>query len=78
LARVISDDAGCARRLTPGRGLCYAPPMDDAPPDDPETPIQRALRLKRAALQARPAGSEARLRPAKGMPAGASKPWMKK
>jgi len=71
-------DRAAARRLTPARGSCYAPAMDDAPPDAPETPMRRALRLKRAALQARPPGAaNAPPRPAKGMPAGASKPWMK-
>jgi hypothetical protein len=54
--------------------------MDNPPPDDAETPMQRAMRLKKAALEARPnaPGADARRRPAKGMAAGASKPWMKK
>jgi hypothetical protein len=61
--------------------LCYAPVMDDPPHDDAETPMQRALRLKKAALEARPNGpgtGKTQLRPAKGMAAGASKPWMKR
>jgi hypothetical protein len=53
----------------------------DHPPDDPtETPMQRALRLKKAALDARPkgAGDGKVQRRSAAMPAGASKPWMKK
>ena len=72
-------DRAAARRLTPARGPCYVPAMDDASQDDSETPMRRALRLKRAAAAARPPGApNAPPRPAKGMPAGASKPWMKK
>ncbi|MBL8771414.1 MAG: hypothetical protein JNK30_08530 [Phenylobacterium sp.] len=51
------------------------------PPDDaPETPMQRALRLKTAALQAKPQppGGRGAKRPASGIAAGASKPWMKR
>ncbi len=54
--------------------------MNDHPPAG-ETPIQRALRLKKAALKAKPQTPDAAdLRPGKvaGMKAGASKPWMKK
>ena len=51
--------------------------MTDKPPAD-ETPIQRALRLKKAAQDARNTPSGAREKPNKGMGAGASKPWMKK
>jgi hypothetical protein len=53
-------------------------------PDQPktaETPMQRALRLKKAALDAKPKvpGSERSKRgQAAGIAAGASKPWMKK
>jgi hypothetical protein len=54
--------------------------MDERPDDPDETPMQRALRLKKAALDARPK------RPAAGkvqrgsasMPTGASKPWTKR
>ncbi len=54
--------------------------MNDPPDDAAETPMQRALRLKKAALEARPkrAGdAKVQLRSA-AMPKGASKPWMKK
>jgi hypothetical protein len=50
------------------------------PPKDPrETPMQRALRLKKQALEARPKGSGAGKvqRGSAAMPTGASKPWMK-
>ncbi len=54
--------------------------MTDTPkPPADETPIQRALRLKQAALAARgqaPGGDK--LKPDKRAPAGASKPWMKR
>jgi hypothetical protein len=53
--------------------------MSDAPkPPAPETAMQRALRLKKAALAARPqTPSEKRgPRAAAGPPVGASKPWM--
>ena len=46
-----------------------------------ETPSQRALRLKKAAMQAKPkppGGGKVRREQAAGVPAGASKPWMKK
>jgi hypothetical protein len=54
--------------------------MDDAPHDPDETPMQRALRLKKAALEARPKGAGAAKvrRGSAAMPAGASKPWLKK
>jgi hypothetical protein len=59
--------------------------MDDAQDDAAqsgkgETPIQRALRLKKAALEARPKGPGAGKvqRGSAAMPAGVSKPWMKK
>jgi hypothetical protein len=55
--------------------------MTSSPKDDPaETPMQRALRLKKAALDAKPKAPSAKLSPTRntGMAAGASKPWMKK
>jgi hypothetical protein len=49
------------------------------PPDDAETPMQRALRLKKAAQEARPKGPAAKVkREQAGMPSGASKPWLKR
>ena len=49
------------------------------PPEDGETPMQRALRLKKAAQEQRPKGPAAKVRREQaGMPAGASKPWMKR
>jgi hypothetical protein len=55
------------------------PRMDDPKDDAPETPMQRALRLKTAAQAAKapPPGRSAR-RPTAGMTPGASKPWLKK
>jgi hypothetical protein len=55
--------------------------MTDAK-DDPaaaETPMQRALRLKKAALESRSGPREDRLQRKRtaGVAAGASKPWMK-
>ncbi|CAN7603903.1 hypothetical protein LJR219_004577 [Phenylobacterium sp. LjRoot219] len=54
--------------------------MSDGPKSD-ETPIERALRLKKAALEARPkapgSGKHQREQSA-AMPSGASKPWMKR
>lgn len=54
--------------------------MDDSPHDPDETPMQRALRLKKAARQTRPKGAEAGKvqRGSAAMPSGASKPWMKR
>lgn len=53
--------------------------MTDHPKPDPdETPIQRALRLKTAALAQRTTPGAGKPRPDKHAPAGASKPWMKK
>lgn len=51
------------------------------PPETPldETPIQRALRLKQAALDARPKpprGGKFQRQQAAGIAAGNSKPWM--
>lgn len=54
-------------------------PMTDAPPN--ETPIQRALRLKQAALDARPKpprGGKFQRQQAASIAAGNSKPWMSK
>jgi len=55
--------------------------MSDQPDDPAETAIQRALRMKTAAREARPktpGGGKVQPRASSGMPAGASKPWMKK
>lgn len=55
--------------------------MTDEPKDAaPETPIQRALRLKKAAAAAKPdtPGGRGKPRPATGVAAGASRPWMKR
>jgi hypothetical protein len=55
--------------------------MSDQPEDDSEeTPMQRALRMKKAALDAKPKapGSGFKREQAARMPAGASKPWMKR
>ena len=62
--------------------LCYSMLMTDHPKSDAaETPMERALRMKRAANQAKPkppgAGKLQREQVA-GVTAGASKPWMKK
>lgn len=55
--------------------------MSDHPKNDAETPIERALRLKKAALAAKPkppgAGATHR-RQSAAMAAGASKPAMRK
>lgn len=56
---------------------------DKAPAQTPpaETPIERALRLKQAAIQARPkrpGEGKIHREQAAGVAAGASKPWMKK
>ena len=55
-------------------------PMSDHPKDDPaETPMERALRLKKAALEAKPRHpGGGKLRPEQGVSSGASKPWMKR
>jgi hypothetical protein len=55
--------------------------MTDSPTDGaPETPLQRALRLKKSALEAKqkPPGSDKVRRESAAPPAGASKPWMKR
>lgn len=53
--------------------------------DDPkapadESPMQRALRLKKAAQASKPdaPGGRGKPRPSTGVAAGASRPWMKK
>lgn len=51
--------------------------MTDKPPAD-ETPIQKALRLKKAAQDARNTPSGARERPSKANAGAQAKPWMKK
>lgn len=55
--------------------------MNDRPKDAAETPIERALRMKKAALEAKPKppgrGKSQREQTA-GVAAGASKPWMKR
>lgn len=56
-----------------------APMTADIPPD--ETPMQRALRLKQAALDARPKpprGGKFQRQQAARAATGASKPWMSK
>jgi hypothetical protein len=55
--------------------------MSDQPEDDPaETPMQRALRMKKAALDAKRKAPEPGFKREQTarMPAGASKPWMKR
>ena len=56
--------------------------MDDRPKSDAdETPMARALRLKKAAMQAKPkppGGGKGQHGRDAGIAAGASKPWMKK
>ena len=46
----------------------------------PETSLQRALRLKKEALQSKPKppGSDSARGPAASMSAGASRPWLKR
>jgi hypothetical protein len=54
--------------------------MSDRPKDVPETPLDRALRMKKAALAAKPGppGRAKFQRGQAGIAAGASKPAMKK
>ena len=54
--------------------------MTDHPkPPASETPMQRALRMKKAAQQAKaPSVDKVRRGPGSGIAAGASKPWMKR
>ncbi len=52
--------------------------MTDKPPAD-ETPMQKALRLKKAAIEAKPKpprGGKFQREQAAGIQAGKSKPWM--
>jgi len=51
---------------------------DDAPPEGAETPMQKALRLKKAAQAARPAPPARRGQrdPGAAGSASTSKPWM--
>ena len=52
--------------------------MTDDPKD--ETPMERALRLRKAALDSKPKPPGGKLGPkqSQGMASGASKPWMKR
>ncbi len=55
--------------------------MADQTDDPNETPIQRAMRLKKAAIAARPTpprGGRFQREQAAGIEAGKSKPWMKR
>jgi hypothetical protein len=55
--------------------------MNDRSDSSDETPIRKALRLKRAAEAARPApprGGRFQREQAAGIAAGKSKPWMKR
>jgi len=56
--------------------------MPDRPEDPPaESPMQRALRMRKAALASTPKapnGTAFNRKPASGIAAGASKPWMKR
>ena len=56
------------------------PDNDEHPPEaSPETPIQRALRLKQAVIDARakpPRGGKFQREQAARIAAGKSKPWM--
>ena len=55
--------------------------MTDAPPERPETPIQKALRLKKAAIDARPKpprGGKFQREQTSMLAKGKSKPWLKR
>jgi hypothetical protein len=54
--------------------------MNDPDGPAPESSIARALRLKKAALEAKPKRPGADISPEQSarMPSGASKPWMKR
>ncbi len=56
--------------------------MTDKPPgDSAETPIQRALRLKKAALDAKPKpprGGKFQREQTSALASGKSKPWLKR
>jgi hypothetical protein len=71
-----SDSAGCFDRRS------AAPVLGDPMPEDPtETPIQRALRMKTAALEARPKpprGGRFQREQAASVATGKSKPWLTK
>jgi hypothetical protein len=61
--------------------VCYARSMSDQPKDAAESPMQRALRMKKAALESKPKGpgaADLRREKSAGVAPGASKPWMKK
>lgn len=59
--------------------MCYTPAMTDDPKSPAaETPMQKALRLKKAADASRNVPGAAKASPTKGVAAGASRPWMKK
>lgn len=71
-ASVIRHELGGRARL---------PAMSDQPDDSEETSIQRALRLKKAAIAAKPTpprGGKFQREQAAGIAAGKSKPWMKR
>jgi hypothetical protein len=54
---------------------------DQTKSDAAETPMQRALRLKKAALETKadaPGGKKFKREQVAGMPTGASTPWMKR
>jgi hypothetical protein len=56
-------------------------PMSEPPDTSAETPIQRALRLKKAALDARPKpprGGKFQREQAAAIASGKSKPWLKR
>jgi hypothetical protein len=56
-------------------------PMSDPPDDAAETPMQRALRLKQAAISAKPKpprGGKFQRQQAAALASGKSKPWMKR
>lgn len=57
-----------------------APPSDPAKDPAAETPMQRALRLKTAAREAKntPAGGRLTATTTQRQPLGASKPWLKR
>jgi hypothetical protein len=55
--------------------------MTEPPDDAAETPMQRALRLKRAAIDARPKpprGGKFQREQAAAIASGKSKPWLKR
>ena len=55
--------------------------MSEPPDETPETPMQRALRLKKAALDARPKpprGGKFQREQAAALASGKSRPWLKR